>query len=47
MEQKRIESYVNENLQDEVAHEMKRANEVAKLVLDFSNDERGEQLVNV
>ena len=47
MEQKRIESYVNENLQGEVAHEMKRANEVARLVLDFSNDERGEQLVNV
>ena len=33
---KRIESYVKDNLQEEVKHEMKRAEDVAKLVMDFN-----------
>jgi hypothetical protein len=38
MEQQKeqIESYVSANMQEEVAREMKRAEDVARLVMDFN-----------
>ena len=35
------------NLQEEVDREMKRANDIAKLVADFSQKEKGQELANV
>lgn len=46
-EKKSIESYVSQNLSAEVAKEMKRAEELAKLVIDFQQNEKGEQLANI
>ena len=42
-----VESYVKENLQGELASEMKRADDLAKLVMDFSTDAAGNKLANV
>ena len=42
-----IESYVQANLQDELAREKQRANAIAKLVIDFAQNEKGEELANV
>lgn len=46
-QQQQIESYVKANLQDEVAREMKRADALAKLVIDFQQNNKGEELANV
>ena len=45
--QQRIDNYVKENMQDEMAAEMKRANDVAKLVIGFSQDGQGNNLANI
>ena len=42
-----VEGYVKENLQGELASEMKRADDLAKLVVDFSTDASGKKLANV
>ena len=42
-----IEKYEQANLQEELANEKKRANTLAKLVVDFAQNERGEELANV
>ncbi len=46
-QQQKIEAYVSANLQSEVAKEMKRADTLAKLVVDFSQNEKGQELANV
>ena len=46
-EKERIEKYVAANLQGQVAQEMKRAEGVAQLVMDFSKNESGQELANV
>ena len=42
-----IDSYVKANLQEELAQEKKRADTIAKLVIDFAQNEKGEELANV
>ena len=45
--QKQIESYVKENMQEELSSEMKRVNRLADLVMDLSHNQGGEELANV
>ena len=42
-----INKYEQENLQEELANEKKRVDAIAKLVVDFAQNERGEELANV
>ena len=46
-QQQQIEDYVKANLQKELAQEKKRADRIAQLVVDFSQNEKGEELANV
>lgn len=46
-DQERIEKFVKANMQEQVDSEMKRANDLAKLVMDFNNDQNGKELANV
>ena len=46
-QKEQIEKYEQANLQEELANEKKRANTLAKLVVDFAQNERGEELANV
>ena len=42
-----IEAYVKTNLQQELAQEKERADRIAQLVVDFSQNAKGEELANV
>ena len=46
-QQAQIESYVQANLQKELAQEKERADRIAQLVVDFSQNAKGEELANV
>ncbi len=46
-QQQKIEAYVKANLQEEVNREMKRADNIARLVADFTQNEKGQTLANV
>ena len=46
-QQQQIEDYVKANLQKELAQEKERADRIAQLVVDFSQNEKGEELANV
>ena len=46
-QREQIESYVKANLQEELAREKKSVNAMAKLVIDFAQNEQGEELANV
>ena len=46
-QKEQIEKYEQANLQEELANEKKRAKTLAKLVVDFAQNERGEELANV
>ena len=46
-QKEQIEKYEQANLQEELANKKKRANTLAKLVVDFAQNERGEELANV
>ena len=46
-QQQQIEDYVKANLQKELAQEKARADRIAQLVVDFSQNEKGEELANV
>ena len=46
-QQQQIEEYVKANLQKELAQEKERADRIAQLVVDFSQNTKGEELANV
>ena len=46
-QKEQIENYVQANLQEELAQEQKRADAIAKLVIDFAQNGQGEELANV
>ena len=46
-QQQQIEAYVKNNLQAELSQELKRADAIAQLVMDFSTNDKGETLANV
>ena len=45
--QAKIEGYAKTHLKDEMAKEMKRADRLADLVMDFSTNGQGQELANV